>query len=33
MFNYVHAEVRDRAEPLIDNGRADIIQTRFQISF
>jgi phosphate-selective porin OprO/OprP len=32
MFNYVHAEVRDRAEPLIDNGRANIFQMRFQIT-
>ncbi len=32
MFNYIHAEVRDRAEPQIDNGSADIFQIRFQIS-
>jgi len=33
MFNYIHADVRDRAAPLIDNGNADIFQGRFQLNF
>ena len=33
MVNYVHAKVEDRADPYIDNGRADIIMSRFQINF
>jgi phosphate-selective porin OprO/OprP len=32
MFNYIHARVTDRAEPPIDNGRANIFQARFQYS-
>ena len=33
MLNYIHAEVRDRATPLVDNGKADIFQGRFQLNF
>jgi phosphate-selective porin OprO and OprP len=33
MVNYVHVKVEDRAAPDIDNGRADIIMTRFQVNF
>ena len=33
MFNYIHAHVEDRASPSIENGRADILQLRFQIIF
>jgi phosphate-selective porin OprO/OprP len=33
MFNYIHATVKDRADPTVDKGKADIIQARFQISF
>jgi phosphate-selective porin OprO/OprP len=33
MFNYVQAEVEDRANPLVDDGSANIFQSRFQISF
>ena len=33
MFNYIHANVRDRGDPFIDNGTADIFQGRFQINF
>ena len=33
MFNYVRAEIEDRANPLVDDGSADIFQSRFQISF
>ena len=32
-FNYIHADVRDRATPDVDHGNADIYQGRFQISF
>jgi len=30
MFNYIHAYVKDRASPLIENGRAHIFQVRYQ---
>jgi len=30
MFNYIHAYVKDRASPLVENGRAHIFQARFQ---
>ena len=33
MVNYVHVKVEDRAAPYIDNGRADIIMSRFQVNF
>ena len=33
MFNYVHARVEDRAEPMIHDDSANIFQTRFQITF
>ena len=33
MLNYVRAHVKDRASPSIENGRANIFQTRFQIIF
>jgi len=33
MFNYIRANVEDRAEPQIDDGSADIYQARFQINF
>jgi phosphate-selective porin len=33
MFNYVRANVEDRADPQINNGRANIYQARFQIAF
>lgn len=33
MINYVNAHVEDRVDPFIDNGRADIIMSRFQINF
>jgi phosphate-selective porin OprO/OprP len=34
MFNYVRAHVKDRATPLlVDSGRANIFQARFQIAF
>ena len=33
MLNYIHADVRDRAVPLVDHGNADIYQGRFQINF
>lgn len=33
MFNYVRSEVEDRASPSVDDGSADIFQSRFQISF
>jgi phosphate-selective porin OprO/OprP len=32
-FNYVHVYVKDRARPPVDNGRADILQARFQFAF
>jgi len=31
MFNYIHAYAKDRASPPVDNGRAHIFQTRFQL--
>lgn len=33
MTNYVHVVVGDRAEPSIENGRADIIMSRLQVNF
>jgi phosphate-selective porin OprO/OprP len=33
MVNYINTKVEDRAEPYIDNGRADIIISRFQVNF
>jgi phosphate-selective porin OprO/OprP len=33
MANYVQARVQDRAAPEIDDGRADIVMARFQVSF
>lgn len=33
MVNYVNARVEDRADPFVDNGRADIILSRVQVSF
>lgn len=33
MVNYVHVTVEDRAEPSIENGRADIIMSRLQVNF
>jgi len=33
MLNYIHARVDDRADPTIDDGRANIFQTRLQFSF
>jgi phosphate-selective porin OprO/OprP len=30
MFNYIHAYVKDRASPSVENGRAHIFQVRFQ---
>jgi len=30
IFNYIRAYVDDRAEPQVENGRADIFQTRLQ---
>jgi phosphate-selective porin OprO/OprP len=31
MFNYIHAYVKDRASPPVENGRAHIFQARFQV--
>ncbi len=33
MLNYIHADVRDRSDPTLDHGNADIYQGRFQINF
>lgn len=33
MFNYVHARVMDRGMPSIDDGRANIFMSRFQVHF
>ncbi|MFP4087511.1 MAG: OprO/OprP family phosphate-selective porin [Desulfobacteraceae bacterium] len=33
MFNYIHANIQDRADPVLDHGNADIYQGRFQIDF
>ena len=30
MFNYIHAYVKDRASPPVENGRSHILQVRFQ---
>jgi phosphate-selective porin OprO/OprP len=32
MFNYIHANVRDRTKPLIKNGNSDIFMVRLQFS-
>ena len=32
-FNYVHVYLTDRADPVVDNGRGDIFQARFQFAF
>jgi hypothetical protein len=32
-FNYVHVYLTDRAKPIVDNGRGDIFQARFQFAF
>jgi phosphate-selective porin OprO/OprP len=32
-FNYINAKVEDRADPQVEDGRADIVQARFQIGF
>ena len=31
MFNYIHAYVKDRASPSVENGRIHIFQVRFQL--
>jgi phosphate-selective porin len=33
MVNYVHAYIRDRANPHIENDKATIIMSRFQLAF
>jgi phosphate-selective porin OprO/OprP len=33
MINYIYTYVEDRADPFINNGRADLIMSRFQINF
>jgi phosphate-selective porin OprO/OprP len=33
MINYIQALVKDRAEPPIEDGRADIVMARFQVGF
>jgi phosphate-selective porin OprO/OprP len=33
MLNYIHANAKDRDSPLIEIGRADIVQLRFQIIY
>ena len=33
MINYINIYVEDCANPFIDNGRADIILSRFQVNF
>ncbi len=33
MVNYINIKVEDRADPVVDNGRADIIISRFQVNF
>jgi phosphate-selective porin OprO/OprP len=33
MFNYVRAKLEERDTPSVDDGRADILQARFQMSF
>ena len=32
-FNYINAKVEDRADPQVEDGRADVLQARFQIYF
>ena len=31
--NYINAKVEDRADPQVEDGRADVLQGRFQIYF
>lgn len=31
MFNYIHARVKDRENPIIDDGTANIVQIRYQV--
>jgi phosphate-selective porin OprO/OprP len=33
MFNYIHANVKDRENPTVDDGTANIFQGRFHIFF
>lgn len=33
MINYIHARVKDRLNPAIEDSRADILTTRFQVNF
>jgi len=33
MINYIHARVKDRLDPTIEDSRADILMSRFQVSF
>ncbi len=33
MFNYIHARVENRADPELEDGYANIVQSRFQIFF
>ena len=33
MFNYIRADVENRGAPAVDEGKGDIFQARFQISF
>ena len=32
-LNYINAKVDDRADPQVEDGRADVLQARFQIYF
>jgi len=33
MVNYIKSRLEDRADPVVDNGRADIIMSRFQVNY
>jgi phosphate-selective porin OprO/OprP len=33
MFNYIRADLKDRENPFVDNGSADIVQMRFHVFF
>jgi phosphate-selective porin OprO/OprP len=33
MLNYIRVDVKDRTNPFVDDGSADIFQIRFQVSF
>ncbi|MCG6895470.1 MAG: OprO/OprP family phosphate-selective porin [Desulfobacteraceae bacterium] len=33
MLNYIHARIKNRHDPIIDEGTANILQARFQIQF